>query len=368
MRTVRRRAGEEGSILILTLCIVALLSIMAYGLVTRVRIAMHQDQWANASSESAMLLNALAGYMIGRMEKDENREMDARGEAWMRDFAADSVSLLSNYEGVDPARDPFVLRALVVDEYGKINVNQASKELLEKLLAMSGETYAAGDIAAAILDWRDADGAGPAEGDYYGSLDPPYSAANDEFRHIEELLFVRDVSPQLFFGEDSNHNGLLDPQEDDLDVLPPSDNGDGMLQSGLLDLLTVYGEGSVNVNTAPGPVLQVLFRAAIPNEADADRVVDAVLDHRRGSDGMDGTEDDRAFPSDEELTSTVAGLLGTDSTAEAAQVVRYLGTTSDCFRIIIEVEMPERHLLQSAEVVVSREDDRVRVLEWHDNL
>ena len=46
-------------------------------------------------------------------------------------------------------------------------------------------------------------------------------------------------------------------QQDDGEVLLPQDNADGQLQPGLIDLLTVHGGGTPNINTSPGPVLRI---------------------------------------------------------------------------------------------------------------
>jgi DNA uptake protein ComE-like DNA-binding protein len=72
------------------------------------------------------------------------------------------------------------------------------------------------DVADAIMDWIDADDETRefgAEIDYYSVLNPAYAPKNGPFESIEELLLVRGVTPQLLFGMDLNHNGMLDPSE-----------------------------------------------------------------------------------------------------------------------------------------------------------
>jgi DNA uptake protein ComE-like DNA-binding protein len=61
----------------------------------------------------------------------------------------------------------------------------------------------------------------------------------------------------VLYGEDANLNGILDPNENDGDISPPSDNRDGQLDSGILEYLTVYSrepnirsDGSNRVNVA----------------------------------------------------------------------------------------------------------------------
>jgi general secretion pathway protein K len=144
----------------------------------------------------------------------------------------------------------------ISDEESRLNVNTASADELKKLYGMKPGT------AAAILDWRDQDNnvsPGGAEVDYYASLPQPYLPRNGPFETIRELLMVSGMDREALLGEDANQNGLLDPEEDDGEEWPPSDNHDGTLDSGWSGLLTVNsitenvnaaGENRVNVQTA----------------------------------------------------------------------------------------------------------------------
>jgi competence ComEA-like helix-hairpin-helix protein len=134
----------------------------------------------------------------------------------------------------------------IADEESRLNLNQAT---LEELLNLNGITP---DVAASILDWRDSNNAvtpGGAEADYYASLQPPYLPRNGPFESVRELLMVRGVTPELFLGEDTNQNGLLDPEEDDGRESRPIDNHDGILDAGWSGLLTV-NSSVANVNAA----------------------------------------------------------------------------------------------------------------------
>ena len=125
----------------------------------------------------------------------------------------------------------------VTDEASKLDINTATKEQL------MGLPYMVEEIADAIIDWRDTDdtpsGTGVESG-YYESLQYGYMARNGPFRTIRELLLVKDVTDDLFYGEDTNLNGVLDYNEDDGDLSPPSDNADGTLNLGWAAYLTCY--------------------------------------------------------------------------------------------------------------------------------
>ena len=90
---------------------------------------------------------------------------------------------------------------------------------------------------------------GGAEAEYYTALRPPRLPRNGPFQTVRELLMVKGVSPELFLGEDTNQNGLLDPEEDDGSDSYPPDNRDGVLDAGWSGMVTV-DSGVKNVNAA----------------------------------------------------------------------------------------------------------------------
>jgi len=159
------------------------------------------------------------------------------------------------------------------DESSKLNLNTATKEMLEKLPHMDAEK------AAAVVDWRDPDDrATPdgAEGEYYRDLDDPYDCANAPFQSVPELLEVKGFSPSLLYGEDENRDGVLQTAEDDGDENDPPDNADGKLDRGLLPFLTVNsysknvnaeGEKRLNVNTAKNAQIRELLEGRVSKES-----------------------------------------------------------------------------------------------------
>jgi general secretion pathway protein K len=131
----------------------------------------------------------------------------------------------------------------IQDESGKINLNSASEEQLRALMQAAGIDKLDGDIITdSILDWRDLDKdhrINGAEDDYYETLNPPYKAKNGRIDTVEELLLIRGITPEYFYGR-------------------PERNPDGSIayKFGLSRYLTVYSNrNQVNVNFAPLPVL-----------------------------------------------------------------------------------------------------------------
>lgn len=369
---IRSAKNDDGSMLILTLWVVALLSLMAYSLMGRARLSVRQEQWQRLEHESATLVDSLAQLALQRYQSDETEGVDGYTDSWLNVFAASSTELLPGYPGAVLDGDAYALRIEASDEFGKINVNEASRELLAAIVAEAGVPDPEA-LAAAIEDWRDADTAGAAEGDYYADLEVPYGAANKPLARIEELLFVRGIrggGEFAFHGEDTNRNGILDPNEDDGETSWPPDNRDGVLQPGLIDLLTVFGDGTVNANAAPESVLRAMLSETELEEAEQDQVVKALLSDRRGPDlrdgQYDGTTDDRPYETWEAIVEAAAKALGDESSERARRVVRALGVESAAARFRVSVRFPDRGFSAGGELLVTREDGEYAVREWHD--
>jgi DNA uptake protein ComE-like DNA-binding protein len=136
----------------------------------------------------------------------------------------DNENLLGRFTVIAPLLDQEGMasgfRYGLTDESTRLNLNilpladqmipGAGRQLLMSLPDMTE------DIADAILDWMDEDedvrdyGA---EYSYYTGLSPAYAPKNGPMDSLEELLLVRGVTPQMLFGMDSNHNGILDANE-----------------------------------------------------------------------------------------------------------------------------------------------------------
>jgi general secretion pathway protein K len=134
----------------------------------------------------------------------------------------------------------------IIPEAAKLNVNRVSAEQLFTLLTALGVDPArATTIAAAIVDWRSPGAGGGAFDTFYLSHTPSFQAPHTSFQEIEELLSVRGVTPDIFYG-----------------TWAAAGNGDAgtnplVRHAGLNDCLTVYGSpgGAVDVNTAEPAVL-----------------------------------------------------------------------------------------------------------------
>ena len=143
----------------------------------------------------------------------------------------------------------------ITDEEGKLNINTAPLEQIKSIIISSGVDVTDVDtIGDSIFDWRDTNNLhmlNGAEEDYYQSLENPYSSKDGPFDSIDELLLVKGVTPEIFYGsmkegEDEEKSGEDEKKE----------------YEGIAQYFTPWGSGQLNINTAPQKVLEVVFGAA----------------------------------------------------------------------------------------------------------
>jgi general secretion pathway protein K len=156
-----------------------------------------------------------------------------------------------------------VCEILIRDEGGKININTADDTLLRRLVEEGcGIKGSERDtIVDSILDWRDPDHnhrLNGAEDDYYKSLPEPYEARDGNFVVTEELLLVRGVTDEIFYGTGEKGNAYSPAEmeegeqegEEELRIRPIQ---------GLSKLVTVYSDSKqININSAAYDLLMVL--------------------------------------------------------------------------------------------------------------
>ena len=148
----------------------------------------------------------------------------------------------------------------IFDEGGKISLNRADEALLRRVFASLGvERSDQEEIVDAILDWRDSDSlrrVHGAEEEYYAKLPEPYRPKNGPFDSVEELLLVKGISHDLFYGIQSKKFAR--------DEKPPIPLG---------EVFSVFNRtANINIRSASPAVLQVLMQGS---EEDVEAVMEA---------------------------------------------------------------------------------------------
>jgi DNA uptake protein ComE-like DNA-binding protein len=262
-----RREGGSALIIVLWVClgIVALALYFAQSMSYEMRAA--DNRLAAAQAQLAIagagryVSNILYNIQTPGLLPDEHsyeREQVAVGEA--------SFWFLGRSDQQSAVDEPWFG---LVDENSKLNLNTATVDMLEALPRMTPE------LAAAIIDWRDADSTvadGGAEDDTYQRLNPAYHCKNAPFESVDELRLVYGMTCDILYGNDANLNGALEPNENDGDYSPPNDERSGRLEPGLFEYVTVWSREPVatrtNVNNRTGlaTVLQNAFGTGRANQ------------------------------------------------------------------------------------------------------
>jgi general secretion pathway protein K len=122
----------------------------------------------------------------------------------------------------------------------------------------------------------------------------PYYAKNAPIDNLSELLLVKGVTPEMYWGSNAtNHTPSVFQHKLGLGTAPGQAPD---YPFGLVDIFTPFSSGKININTAGANVLQM-----IPGVDAA--MADAIIKQRAGPDGVDGTEDDIPFQNASQLTA-----------------------------------------------------------------
>lgn len=178
--------GMRGAALLLVLWLVALLTALVGAYALTARIEALQGRVGSRGAMVQEIARAGMEYALVRVA-DRNPEThwqpNGRAYAW-------------RFDGHD-------VQVRIIDETGKVDLNQADVPLLSRLMQALGEPPDASDaLAAAIVDWRDADDlsqpVGGAEDGDYAAAGRPYGAKDAPFETIAELEQVLGMTPDLY--------------------------------------------------------------------------------------------------------------------------------------------------------------------------
>jgi len=153
--------------------------------------------------------------------------------------------------------------------------------------------------------------------------------APQPFQTVEELRFLDGVSDEDWFGD-----------EDD---------------PGLRDLLSCWGDGKINVNTAPEEVLECIPRLS--------RSARAIADYRRGADGELFTADDKDFVNLADVKEK-AGI--SDRAAEALGT--YCKVSSQFFTITGTATRRQGKIRATCTATVMVVGGNARLIKWREEL
>lgn len=301
-------SSKTGSALILVLVLIFVLSMIVMSFSFEAQV--EQMYMRAARDRQKCRFYAESGFAIAEMLMSKQKEIspsstmsaDDEEDRWYE--AAALLAKGMPIQGlVEPIGDGYIILD-IVPEPGRINVNKLTEEDWERLLESIGmpEEYWE-EIIDPILDWMDSDETSNPKGaeteDYYSELDPPYKAKNGPVDTVRELLLVKGFSEVLLTG------GPFDPATLDGDYqenrFSSSYNRfsetNNIVIAGLENMLTTYGDGKINIQSADYDVLRTL------PEVD-DILARAIIEERE----LIEDDEPQPFTSVEDLFERIEGL------------------------------------------------------------
>lgn len=321
-RTLRNLKDRRGTILVVVVWVIALLSFLAAALGSEGVFALDLTNRLTQQLQASYIARAGVRHALAVLERDVTPTYDALKEGWANSpplFAQQRIGsgvFTISYPGHagTPAYG-------LTDEDRKLNLNTVPEDVLRTFLQMVGHLKEADAkaLADAIQDWRDEDTKERpygAEKFYYLGLREPYECKDGPFENVEELLLVKGMTPKLFVQ--------------------------------LTPFLTVYGSGRVNLNTANPEVLRAL---GLSEEG-----VNGIVFYRAGEDNTEGTGDDRVFNSVGSLSGELASTVPAEDLNRLATLAQanLLTVHSEGFRIAMTAQTESTKSAVHLEAVVNR--------------
>lgn len=187
------------------------------------------------------------------------------------------------------------VRVTFEDESAKLPLSELDYDTLLILFDVLGFDLPERErLADGLLDWIDENdirNLNGFDGEDYEDMDPPYRPANGPIQSWDEFRLIHPFN-SLFFDESGRPNARW---------------------RRFKEAVSLYHEGSPNINQAPYTVLEVLQERGILD-------VRSFLDFKNGADGEPNTEDDRLLRSTETMALGEEGTGGISTGIELLRV------------------------------------------------
>jgi general secretion pathway protein K len=306
MKFSRQKNSRSAIALIVVMIAIAVFSILAAAFAFSMKVETRLAQ--NADNEQQLLWLGRSGveyarWILSQEASIASEPYDSLNQIWAGGPGGPGETN-SPLAGISMDNFPVgdgTISIKIIDLERKANINTADTAMLQQTLTLMGVD--ADDISVvsdSIQDWRSPPApprVAGAENDYYQSLTPPYYAKNAPIDDLSELLLVKGVTPEMYWGGSSTNHAPANFQHPKLGL----DTAPGQTPDypfGLADVFTPVSSGRININTADINVLQMLPGVDTNTAA-------AIIQQRAGPDGADGTEDDTPFRNVNQLTGLV---------------------------------------------------------------
>ncbi len=311
---------KKGSVLMISLWILAILVVFALGLGHRGVINLRLAGYQKGRLKATCLAKAGINRAIRELLKD-NSDYDTLSESWSTGRDENNNNIFEDIEIAEGSGEKFSVR--VTDEDAKININNAdagSRQLLVALLT-DRNIEDADNLANTIIDWIDENNTnyrGEAENELF---------KNQPFAAPEELMLIF----ELFYEDEKK----------------ATDN-----YLAIKDFITVYTDGQVNINTASREILALIAKN-INNSADAVSLAEKIINFRQADTPFTDMGDTGAFEQN----------LSPQEIIIFEQMKQQLKVKSNYFRIISQGTAGNIN----KKITVIYDRDNQKIIYWHEN-
>jgi type II secretory pathway component PulK len=272
---------KRGSVLMISMWILAILVIFSLGLGQRALISLRLARYQKDSLKAEYLAKAGIYRAIEELEKDQENDAknppgyDSLDEIWSSGRDIQGKPILEDETPQEDYGGTFTIRYLydnytreyrcMQDEESKIDINQGGdygKQLLTLLFSSAGISQTeAQELAALVAEWTDS-------GQKTGSGTENFK--NSKFKANEELVAVLEYYYEPKYGRENFRQRAQEVYDK------------------IKGLITVYSDAKINLNTASQEVLVITAQANSPNQdvqKSAGTLANKIIQFRSGSDG-----------------------------------------------------------------------------------
>ncbi|MCK5595594.1 general secretion pathway protein GspK [bacterium] len=326
--------NKRGSILIITLWILAILSLLAISFAHHTAVGIKLTEYHISSLKNLYICKA--GIKRVRCELNTDKEYDSLNDSWssnqeaFKNVCVGDGAFTVSYQMEDDNKDMITVYGMI-DEERKININKLVKNGVRDGVRLSQmkKLFEILDIdtviADYIIDWLDSDSDSQVDGeeDFYQGLSDPYHCKNDSIECLEEMYLIRGVTTEIF--------------------------------KKLKPYITIYGDGKININTAGKEIFMSLGMD--------DGLAQKILDYR----SQDGGEDD--LYSFKTLRSIIPNLDLTSKQKQTltALIPGYLTVCSSVFTVNVISVLNNNKLAKRVNVILQREKGNIKIKYWHES-
>lgn len=352
IRLYHSMRNKKGSILLISSWVLLILVVLAIGLGHRSSIALRLSAYQRDSLKASYLAKAGINQAILQLKEDASFSYNSLKSIWSTGVdPLTSEALFENVEIREGSGEKFTVRypyddenyLCMMDEERKININKVvdpafqpiGQLILRKLFDFAGVTDADA-LKNLVVKWID-----PAPDN---DEDPDKIFKNSDLKAAEELLPIL----EFFYKDESSP--FLKAKE---------------IYGKIKDLITVYGNGKVNINTASEETSGILINSCI-DELINNGVITVRPDSQNLVHLISTARKDNPFKDSGALSASVSTNLSSEEKNVLNKLIEIITFKSDNFRINSTGEITGKSISKTITCVFSRYPANA-IIYWHEN-